>query len=92
MNGKKKKVKTFLVEERILKELKQLVDEGLFMNVSEAIRTGVMIIILLNKLNPEVLKTLKELTEELRRYNENMEKELVKKSPFSNIWKFSIEI
>jgi len=84
--------KTVWVREEVHRELKRMVEEGLFMNLSEAMRTGIIIVILLSKINPEALKVFRELTEELRRLNKNLEKIPVRQSFLNNIWRFTIEV
>jgi len=91
-NSEKRKAypKTVWMRKEFHDKLNQLIKEGYFMNASEAMRTGAIIVILLSKLNPETLQTFRELTEELRKLNRNLEKIPIKQSLLGRIWKQNV--
>jgi len=81
--------KTVWMKAGTYRELKRLVEKGLFVNVSEAIRTGALIVILFSRMNPEMLKMFRELTVELRKFNENIEG-AGKRGIFHKLWKYNV--
>lgn len=71
-------------------ELKKLVERGYFFSVSEAMRTGVFIVVLLSKLNPEIVKVLRDLAEEMRKLNKHLESKQL--NSFHQLWRNVISI
>ena len=78
------------LKEEMDEELRKLVDEGYFFSISEAMRVGVFIVILLARLNPEALRALRELADEIRRLNQHLESKQV--GNFYQLWRNVINI